>query len=159
MGWGIRECDCGKYIYTALIKLNIDARITIVYQTTVKTKTLLSIVASLFALVLQINAADIQNGKLGPGVLNVEATILTYTPASSLVLKTFASALSPSGSAIVKFKVGGVVKYEATMTNGADKIILGFGDGLQFSGSETITVTITPIANGSTSYTTSLFFQ
>lgn len=131
------------------------------------TKLLLSTIALLTAFVFCGNAADIQYGKITNS--GTETTVLTYTPSSTLILKSLTASVRgtslANATATIKVKVGGVLKYEVVLTGGggnataaSDNVVLSFGDGLQFSGSEAVTITSTSIS-GSGTTTGSLFFQ
>jgi hypothetical protein len=115
--------------------------------------------------------ADIQFGALTSTTTTVKQTVVTYTPGASLMLKcilisgcytTWSATEANLGT--VYLQVGGVDKAEFRIQNTdldtlAGIVVIPLGDGLQFSGAESVSVHVTPASTTSMRWTASLFFQ
>ena len=116
-------------------------------------------------------AQTIAYGRLVSTATTAKQTILTNTPASNLKLKTIVIAGYPTtwsateaNLGTVYLQVGGVDKMEFRLQNTdndtlAGIVVIPLGNGLVFSGSESVDVKVTPAATTSYTWTATMFFD
>jgi len=116
-------------------------------------------------------AATISYGRLVTTTVTANQVVLTNTPASNLKLKTIVIAGYPTvwiateaNMGTVYLTVGGVDKMEFRLQNTdndtlAGIVVIPLGNGLVFSGSEAVTVNVTPAATASKTWTVTFFFD
>lgn len=115
--------------------------------------------------------ATIVFGALTSSATTAAQTIVTNTPANTTSFKStvvcgYLTTYSGTEAALglVYFRQGGTDKFEARMQNTdmaslASVIVLPWGDGITFSGAETIAWHTTPAAATSTRWTATFFGQ
>jgi len=105
--------------------------------------------------------ANIQSAAITTTTVTVDQTILTYTPAAGLKLKCIVIVGYPTAYSAaevnmgtVYVQVGGVQKLEFRIQNTdldsmPGLVVIPFGDGLSFTGSEAVRVSVTPASTTS----------
>jgi hypothetical protein len=116
-------------------------------------------------------AATIQFGALTTTTTTANQVITSHTPVNTLSLKAIVIAgyltsynATESNMGVVKVQVGGVDKMEFRIQNTdldamPGVIVVPLGDGLTFSGSEVVSVIVTPAATTSMRWTASLIYN
>lgn len=115
--------------------------------------------------------ADIQFGGLTTTAVTADQQILAHTPSAGLSLKAIVLAgylttysATEANMGVVKVRVGGVDKMEFRIQNTdldalPGVVVVPLGNGLSFTGSEAITVVVTPASTTSMRWTASLLYQ
>lgn len=115
--------------------------------------------------------ADIQFGGLTTTTTTANQVVVSHTPASALSLKAIVIAgylttysATESNMGVVSVRINGSTRMEFRIQNTdldamPGVLVVPLGDGLSFTGSETIDVVVTPAATTSMRWTASLLYQ